>query len=104
VSAVVLTVCLMVLVAAPRALRAQSNVELDQWALRSPEGNIKVQVHRSPFTYSVTYNGHPVVIDSPLGLDLKDQAPFEDLKLIGQRHQAVDVTATPVWGKNRQDS
>lgn len=71
-----------------------------QWSLQSPDGNISVQVHGAPFTYSVVYNGKPVVTESPLGLDLKGQPPFDKLTLIDKREQTVDMTTTPVWGKS----
>src|SRR5579875_1803664 len=53
-----------------------------QWSIQSPDGTVQVEVQRSPLSYSVTYNGQPVIKDSPLGLEFKDQPPFGELKLV----------------------
>lgn len=71
-----------------------------QWSIQSPEGNVKVEVQRSPLSYSVTYDGQPVIKDSPLGLEFKDQPPFGELKLVDDQHHEVDRTTVPVWGKS----
>lgn len=101
---VFITMLLVTLVAValtPHISRAQSSApSSDRWSLQSPDGNIKIEVSGSPLTYSVTYNGQPVVTNSDLGLDLKDQPPFLGLKLTQQQQHAVDTTATPVWGKS----
>jgi alpha-glucosidase len=93
--------CLMGMMA-PGVLGAQSadQQSTSQWTLRSPDGGVAIQVHRSPLSYSVAYNGKPVVDDSPLGLELKGQPPFEDLEFVSQQRRSNDVTTTPVWGKS----
>lgn len=109
VGSTLLTLCLTMMAFAPRISGAQSSTasnaqpnaqSSDQWSLQSPSGNISIQLHRSPLTYSVTRNGQPVLIDSPLGLDLKGQPPFTDLKLIDRQQNTVDTSAAPVWGKS----
>jgi alpha-glucosidase len=99
-----LTLCLTIAAFAPRISNAQSNApnaqSNDQWSIQSPSGNISIQLHRSPLTYSVTRNGQPVLIDSPLGLDLKGEPPFTDLQLIDRQQNSVDTSAAPVWGKS----
>ena len=97
-----LTLCLTVMMAfAPRISRAQSSAaSSDQWSLQSPNSNISIQLHRSPLTYSVTRNGQTVLLDSPLGLDLKGEPPFTDLQLIDRQQKTVDTSAAPVWGKS----
>ncbi len=68
-------------------------------ALKSPDGDVTVQIHRSPLSYSVVFHGVTVIADSPLGLDLKDQPPYGEMDLADQKQSSVDITATPVWGK-----
>ena len=58
-----------------------SGQEKQQWSLKSPDGGVQVEVQRAPLSYSVTFNGQPVIQDSPLGLEFKDQPPFGELKL-----------------------
>ena len=82
---------------ASQAARAQSS---EQWLVQSPDGTVKVQVHRSPLAYSVSYNGQAVIVDSSLGLDLKGQPPFVDLTLTTNEKHEVDTTSVPVWGKS----
>lgn len=72
----------------------------DVWSVQSPDGKTTVQVHRSPFSYSVASRGHTVISNSPLGLEFKSQARFGKLRLTGQQQHSVDVTTTPVWGKS----
>jgi alpha-glucosidase len=82
---------------APQASHAQTT---EQWTVKSPDGNVTIEIHRSPLTYSVTYNRQQVVTDSALGLVLKGQPPFTNLKLIKEQHSEADTTTVPVWGKS----
>src|ERR1700678_960330 len=88
--------CAMLLVA-PRLAIGQSK---QQWSIQSPDGNVRVEVQRSPLSYSVTYNGQPVIKDSPLGLVFKDQPPLGELNFVNDQHHEVDVTTNLVWGKS----
>ncbi len=92
-----LALAFVIFLLAPREAIGQSK---QQWSLQSPDGNIQVEVQRSPLGYSVTYNGQPVIENSPLGLEFKDQPPFGELKLVNDQHHEVDLTTVPVWGKS----
>ncbi len=72
----------------------------DRMILRSPDENVTIDVHLAPFSYSVTFNDQPVIVDAPLGLDLKDQPPLEPVRLASRLEHAFDTTTTPVWGKS----
>jgi len=91
-----LLLCFIFLAFASQSSDGQAS---SKWNLKSPDGQVSVEVHASPFTYSVTFHGKPVVVDSALGLDLKGQAPFQDVTLISQQSRSADETTTPVWGK-----
>jgi alpha-glucosidase len=71
----------------------------NSWLFKSPGGTVSVKIHRAPLTYSVSYRGQPVVADSPLGLDFRNQPSFGELKLAVQHSDAFDTTSVPVWGK-----
>jgi alpha-glucosidase len=86
-----------ILLLAPLQAIGQSK---QQWSLQSPDGNVRVEVQCSPLSYSATYNGQPVIKNSPLGLEFKDQPSFGELKLVNDQHHEVDLTTVPVWGKS----
>ena len=86
-----------ILLLAPLQAIGQSK---QQWSLQSPDGNVRVEVQFSPLSYSATYNGQPVIKNSPLGLEFKDQPSFGELKLVNDQHHEVDLTTVPVWGKS----
>jgi alpha-glucosidase len=70
-----------------------------QWSIESPGGKARVDVSRSPLSYSVTFNGQPVITDSQLGLELKGQQPYGEMELVNERHHEVDQPTELIWGK-----
>ena len=68
--------------------------------LNSPDKAVEVQVQLNPLTYSVSMQGHTVLLSSALGLELKDQPAMEGWKLLREERHSVDRTWTPVWGKD----
>ena len=65
----------------------------------SPDNQIAIRVNVSPLSYSVTFRGEPVVVDSPLGLDLKNTASPGQFTVTDAQRRVEDKTTTPVWGK-----
>lgn len=68
--------------------------------LNSPDKAVEVQVQLNPLTYSVSMQGHPVLLSSALGLELKGRPAMEGWKLLHEERHSVDRTWTPVWGKD----
>jgi alpha-glucosidase len=53
--------------------------------------------------YAVSYQGHPVILDSPLGLDFFGARPMDtDFELIANERQAADSTWENAFGARRQ--
>jgi alpha-glucosidase len=65
----------------------------------SPDNQIAIRVNASPLSYSVTFHGEPVVVDSPLGLDLKGITSSGKFTVLDAQRRVEDKTTTPVWGK-----
>jgi len=91
--------CLVLQFAAFRAFGSEAGGSDSQMTVASPEGKVVVRVKASPFSYSVSFNGAAVVVDSPLGLDLKGQVASEKMTLVESHQSTQDATTTPVWGK-----
>ena len=54
-------------------------------------------------TYSVTYQGKPIILPSRLGYDLDKKADLLDgFTLLNEERSTFDETWTPVWGENRE--
>ncbi len=68
--------------------------------LRSPAGLAEIVIHDGALSYSVQYGGHPVILESPLGLEFKGQPAFGSLELLSTQPKSKDETTTPVWGKS----
>ncbi len=71
----------------------------------SPDGSIRVnfELQGTVPTYSVTYQGKPVILPSRLGYDLDRKADLLDgFTLLGEERSTFDETWTPVWGENHE--
>ncbi len=71
----------------------------------SPDGSIRVnfELQGTVPTYSVTYQGKPIILPSRLGYDLDKKADLLDgFTLLNEEHSTFDETWTPVWGENRE--
>ena len=73
--------------------------------ISSPDGSIRVnfELQGTVPTYSVTYQGKPIILPSRLGYDLDRKADLLDgFTLLNEEHSTFDETWTPVWGENRE--
>ncbi|MBD0402700.1 glycoside hydrolase family 97 protein [Flammeovirga sp. EKP202] len=53
--------------------------------------------------YQVTWNGTPIVKQSYLGFDLKDQAPLKgNFKVVGELRNTLNQTWEQPWGENKK--
>ena len=86
----------------PLASTAHAEDSAQPWTVHSPDGNVVVTIQRTPLSYTVSYDGHPVLAPSPLGLDLKDHAPAHDWQLMKKTDRTADTTSKPIWGKTSQ--
>lgn len=71
----------------------------------SPDGSIRVnfELQGTVPTYSVTYQGKPIILPSRLGYDLDRKADLLDgFTLLNEERSTFDETWTPVWGENRE--
>ena len=71
----------------------------------SPDGSIRVnfELQGTVPTYSVTYQGKPIILPSRLGYDLDGKADLLDgFTLLNEERSTFDETWTPVWGENRE--
>ncbi len=71
----------------------------------SPDGSIRVnfELQGTVPTYSVTYQGKPIILPSRLGYDLDKKADLLDgFTLLNEERSTFDETWTPVWGENRE--
>ena len=71
----------------------------------SPDGSIRVnfELQGTVPTYSVTYQGKPIILPSRLGYDLDRKADLLDgFTLLNEEQSTFDETWTPVWGENRE--
>ncbi len=71
----------------------------------SPDGSIRVnfELQGTVPTYSVTYQGKPIILPSRLGYDLDKKADLLDgFTLLGEERSTFDETWTPVWGENHE--
>ena len=75
----------------------------------SPDGKIQVMVNpfggvnRQTLEFSVTFNGTPIVTNSPLGIQMKDSAVFADNLGIHEIHMSsIDENYTMVYGKSAE--
>ncbi len=71
----------------------------------SPDGSIRVnfELQGTVPTYSVTYQGKPIILPSRLGYDLDKKADLLDgFSLLNEERSTFDETWTPVWGENRE--
>jgi len=79
---------------------AQSTEAGGGWTEKSPDGGVSVQVKSSPWTYSVSFHGQTVLVDSPLGLELKSWPEMAKIKLVDEKHRPVDQPTALVWAKS----
>jgi alpha-glucosidase len=87
--------------AAPPAGHAAAPLEL-----KSPDGNVVLRFQLKTLgkdkgcpVYDVTYAGTPVLVDSRLGLQLRNGRVGRDLEIIGQQASASDTTWHPLAGE-----
>ena len=82
-----------------------ATLPLQAGEVSSPDGSIRVnfELQGTVPTYSVTYQGKPVILPSRLGYDLDRKADLLDgFTLLGEERSTFDETWTPVWGENRE--
>ena len=90
---------LIAILALGTALHAQAS------EVSSPDGSIRVnfELQGTVPTYSVTYQGKPIILPSRLGYDLDKKADLLDgFTLLNEERSTFDETWTPVWGENRE--
>ena len=82
-----------------------TSLPLQAGEISSPDGSIRVnfELQGTVPTYSVTFQGKPVILPSRLGYDLDKKADLLDgFTLLGEERSTFDETWTPVWGENRE--
>ena len=82
-----------------------ANLPLQASEVSSPDGSIRVnfELQGTVPTYSVTYQGKPIILPSRLGYDLDKKADLLDgFTLLNEERSTFDETWTPVWGENRE--
>ena len=79
---------------------------LASWAkaevIKSPDGNLELNfgLKDGVAVYSLDYKGHPVIRESRLGLELKnDKDLIHGFSMAGAKTSAFDETWEPVWGE-----
>ncbi len=90
----------LLLVACGPALLAQSNTG---WTLQSPNGSIVIHVSQGDrLTYAVSFQGRPVVTDSALSLEFKNEPPLDGktLHFVRGTQRDSDTTWKPILSKN----
>jgi hypothetical protein len=83
------------------------NVEgfAQEWNLASPDKKINVRiVNQQKLSYNVSYGGHLVINDSPLGIQLDDQHFDTQLKLIEKKQDNPKEEYTLIMGKRLKAS
>jgi len=74
-----------------------------QTSLKSPDGAIEITIHANggPLTYDVSFRGKPLILNSPLGLQL-DQGPVlgSAVRIAAAKTGAVDETYSMPHGKS----
>jgi alpha-glucosidase len=104
--ALVLWACLGVALAGVAAARA------DDLSVASPDGNLtltlELKTNPQPYLpgerayYRVSYKGSPVLVDSPLGLDLIGARPLDcDFEITGTNRKSNDTTWENPFGPKR---
>lgn len=91
----------------PPLVACSSALAADRIEVRSPDGNVALGFcirddakARRCLIYSVSYKGKPVVLDSRLGLALKDAPPLAgDFELVKCARGGRDATWRPVYGE-----
>ena len=82
-----------------------ATLPLQAGEVSSPDGSIRVnfELQGTVPTYSVTYQGKPIILPSRLGYDLDRKADLLDgFSLLNEERSTFDETWTPVWGENRE--
>jgi alpha-glucosidase len=88
------------LIACTSASLAQSSTD---WVLQSPNGLIVIRISlHDRLTYAVSFQGRPVVIDSALSLEFKNEPPLEgkNLQFVRATQRDADTTWKPILSKN----
>ncbi len=88
--------------AAATLLFSVASVAQTTQTVSSPDKSVEVRLQLDPLSYAVSVGGRPVLTDSPLGLELKDQSPMAGWTLLHHEQHTTDRTWTPVWGKTAQ--
>ncbi|MBV9222724.1 MAG: glycoside hydrolase family 97 protein [Acidobacteriaceae bacterium] len=73
------------------------------WTLQSPNGSITIHISQhDQLTYAVSFKGHPVVTDSALSLEFKNEPPLEgkNLHFVRADQRDSDATWKPILSKN----
>ena len=94
-----LSILALITVAAPLATAVE---------IKSPDGKVALRFDLKPLdeskicpVYAVDFNGHPVLADSRLGLELGGGPLTSGFKIIGQEITAGDTTWEPVLGERK---
>ncbi len=73
-----------------------------QVKVTSPNSKIEVSVSvKEHLYYSISFNGKPVLLDSPAELIFKDAPAFANLKIKKQSSETIDERWQPVAGKSK---
>jgi len=80
-----------------------------EYAIESPDGHVVVTFdakdagnRQGCLIYTVTYDNQPIVVDSHLGLAIKDAAPLETgLEIVDTSKSSHDSTYSPVYGERK---
>ncbi len=69
--------------------------------LKSPDGNltVKYELREGSPVYRVDYSGNPVIVDSPLGLELENGSLAGNLTSVKETFSKNDSTWSPVCGE-----
>jgi alpha-glucosidase len=71
--------------------------------VKSPDGRLELgfRVASGKLVYTVSYQGKPLIIESPLALAIQNQPPLgENVRMISARQSAADETYRVVYGKS----
>lgn len=91
-----------VLVSPSVPCNASQTLMPQSWKVTSPGDEMQVTIDLNPLRYTARFKGRSVLIDSPLGLELKGGGPLQSLRLRSIQSRSADRTWTPVWGKSNR--
>ncbi len=84
------------------AAMAQTGPE-HEWTVQSPNGGVAVHVAlQGQLTYSISFHGRPVIVESPLGLEFREGLALTgpNLRFVNLARSSVDTSWTNLLGKS----